>query len=274
MQWSARTIYHLTYGEEQYGLLGKTGWPHRCKVVATFHQPPEILSGAFRNHDALRRLDGAIAVASNQLDLLHELVGPDRVLQIPHGVETGYWKPDPAPRPPSARRTVLSVGHWLRDLDTLETVVRDLQGTLGENLEFVAVTSAEHADRLKRWPGTRVLTGISEAALRQWYRIADVTLLPLSDGTVNNAMLESMACGTPVVVTNLGAVRDLSPDGLGLVTVPAHDASAMTQAALSVLEDPDSEQRARSARRHAEKLDWSRVARDLLDAYCRIAAGP
>jgi glycosyltransferase involved in cell wall biosynthesis len=87
-------------------------------------------------------------------------------------------------------------------------------------------------------------------------------------------MLESMACGTPVVVTNLGAVRDLSPDGLGLVTVPAHDASAMTQAALSVLEDPDSEQRARSARRHAEKLDWSRVARDLLDAYCRIAAGP
>ncbi len=273
MRWSRRTVYHLTAAEDQFGLLAKFGWPDRRKVIGTFHQPPSVFWALFRDHEPFRRLDAAIALASNQLDMLHEFCEPDRIFLVPHGVDTDYWSPGCCRRPEDGKRTVLSVGKHLRDWDTLETVVRDLRRALGGGLDVVAVTSAEHAGRVATWPGVRVLTGISDTALREWYRVADVTLLPLIDGTANNALLESLACGTPVVATNVGTMRDLTPDGLGLVAVPGTDAPAMTAAALSILEGSDYDVRARSARRYAEPLDWSIVSQDLLRVYSRVGGG-
>jgi len=269
MRWSPRSVYHLTYAEDQFGLLGQFGWPDRCKVIATFHQPPSQLPRFFTSEEPLRGLDGAIAVASNQVEALGALVGPDRVFLVPHGVDVGFWSPSANGSPRSRRCTVLSVGHWLRDFNTMREVVQALRARYGSALDVVIVTSSEHARRLAGWPGVRILVGVSEAELRGWYRAADVVVLPLLDATVNNAMLESLACGTPVVATGVGAISDLA-DGAGVIPVAPGDPDAMTRAVVAILGDPDYKARSHFARAAAERLDWPRVARDLMDVYRRV----
>jgi glycosyltransferase involved in cell wall biosynthesis len=267
MLWSTRTVYHLTCVEEHYGILGRVGWPRRCKVVATFHQSPDRLWSFFKSDRYLRRLDGAIAVASNQLETLRELVGPERVFLVPHGVDTSYWRPASGQLRRGRNRTILSVGSHLRDFDTMQKVAESLRERWREALDLVIVTSARHAGRLASWPGVQVRVGIDESELRNRYRSADVTLIPLRDGTVNNAMLESLACGTPVVMSDVGAARDLPDDGGALVTVPTGDPEAMTRAVVSILEGSRQEDRSIRARRLGESLDWSNVARELIDVY-------
>lgn len=54
------------------------------------------------------------------------------------------------------------------------------------------------------------------SALPDWYRSADLTVLPsLSEGTPN-VLLESLACGTPFVASDVGSIR-------GLTSAPERD---------------------------------------------------
>ena len=53
-----------------------------------------------------------------------------------------------------------------------------------------------------------------------------------------NTVIESMACGTPVVCTNIGGVRDFAIDGVSALVVPREDPQAMANAALRLLDDP------------------------------------
>lgn len=274
MRWSSRTLYHLSYAEDQLGLLVALGWPSQRKVVATFHLPPSLIRSIFQRDQFARWLDGAIAVASNQVEVLSDLVGPERVFLIPHGVDTTYWMPGEGTAHSDKGHTILSVGAHRRDFEAMEKTVSAVRDAYEGALEVVIVTAREHADRVTSWSGIRVLTDISEPELRELYRSAAVTFVPLVEGTVNNAMLESLACGTPVVASDLGAVRDLSPDGAGVVATAPGDPGAMADAILAILRDPRKEARSQSARRQAEGLEWATIAAELATVYRRVLDGP
>ena len=79
--------------------------------------------------------------------------------------------------------------------------------------------------------------------------------------------LEALACGTPVVATDLPALREVLGDQAELV--PPGDAAAMADALARVLGDPGGEP-ARAARRaHAAAFTWAACARATLSAYRR-----
>lgn len=87
---------------------------------------------------------------------------------------------------------------------------------------------------------------------------------------------EAMACGTPVIAANIGALSENVPLGCGILCQP-RDPAAMA-AACRALFDRDIAASGRYARRHVEKhFNWDKVILDLKAHYqslCSLDAPP
>jgi glycosyltransferase involved in cell wall biosynthesis len=85
------------------------------------------------------------------------------------------------------------------------------------------------------------------------YRACDVTVLTSHHEGTPNVVLESMACGVPVVVTAVADNAMLVPEGVAGFVVPPGDAAAMAERVLALLAD-EGRRRAmgEAARRHVE----------------------
>ena len=70
------------------------------------------------------------------------------------------------------------------------------------------------------------------------YSAADLYVIPTLDDNLPNTVMESMACGTPVVGFDVGGVPDMVRNGVTGFVVPKGDATALRQAILHVRDNP------------------------------------
>nr|WP_295374381.1 glycosyltransferase [uncultured Sphingosinicella sp.] len=109
--------------------------------------------------------------------------------------------------------------------------------------------------------GTRVrfLGSRPHEALPALLAAADVMVLPSSSEGLANVWVEALACGTPIVITDVGGAREVldEPTGGRLV---ARDPDAIAVAVRSLLNNPPSQD---SVRRLAERFSWDKNAREL-----------
>ena len=77
---------------------------------------------------------------------------------------------------------------------------------------------------------------VAHPHLPDWYRAADLLVLPSRSEGVPNVLLEAMATGLPFVASDVGSIRDLLPHGPSRVTAEG-DVPALTAAIAAVLGD-------------------------------------
>jgi glycosyltransferase involved in cell wall biosynthesis len=244
---------------------------HRPRFVATFHQPPEVLRSLI-NVRALAQFDGVIALCRSQRDFLAEYVAAEKLFTIPHGVDLDYFRPPRGDEfvAPDGKFHLLLVGHWLRDLDAAFAAVDRLEAR-GLHFELTIVSPEFPARR--RSPHVRLLTGLPDDKLREVYWATDLLLMPLRDATANNAILEAMACGRPVISTAVGGVAEAVGCEAGIL-VPPGDPLALAEAVLRLAGDPTRRaEMGRAARRQAEKFGWPAIAEQHDIAYRQILDG-
>ena len=265
---SREAVVHFLYGDDEYFSTGF--WPRRGRVVATFHQPPASFADSGPSRRSIQRLDDVVVVGSNQLDYFSEMLGGEAVHHVPHGVDVDFFSPAAnGHETPRSQGVCLFVGQWLRDAETLSRVVRDLRSTR-PSVKVRAVTTDAVRSVIGDTPNVTYLHGLDDDELRREYRAADVLLMPLKDCTANCAVVEALACGLPVVATDVGGIRDYVDDSCG-VLVPPRDAAAMTEAALALLDDEtDRIALAEGARQRGLELDWRLIVRRLTQVYSRI----
>jgi glycosyltransferase involved in cell wall biosynthesis len=90
------------------------------------------------------------------------------------------------------------------------------------------------------------------------------------------ALIEAMACGTPAICSDAGAMPEVVEDGSTGWVVPQNDPAAL-RSRINQLLGNESEWKAMSeqAAAHArEKFTWQRVAERCLEAYRRLAHTP
>ncbi len=105
-------------------------------------------------------------------------------------------------------------------------------------------------------------------------RAVDILVLPSEAEGMSNAMLEAMACGVPVVATDVGGVREvLGSDGKAGVVVPAGSSAALAEAITALATSPGLRREIGAAARARieERHDMRRVAAQYLSLYEEMA---
>lgn len=87
-------------------------------------------------------------------------------------------------------------------------------------------------------PPSALFTG-TVADTARWYRAADLVVLPSRWEGMALSPLEAMACGRPVVLTDVDGARESLPPGhAGACLVPPEDPAALAAAVVALLRDP------------------------------------
>ncbi|HEV7205879.1 MAG TPA: D-inositol-3-phosphate glycosyltransferase [Jatrophihabitans sp.] len=101
-----------------------------------------------------------------------------------------------------------------------------------------------------------------------YYRAADITVVPSYNESFGLVALESQACGTPVVAAAVGGLTTAVADDVSGVLVDGHDPQLWAKVLADLLRTPAYLARlAGGARAHAERFSWDRTADGLLGAY-------
>ena len=193
------------------------------------------------------------------------LLGRFDVRRIANGVDLELFRP--RERPTRDKPVVLFASAWLDDRRKGAAVLRDALDRLGD-LDFELVTAGERA------PFGRPLGRLDAQAMARAYAEADVFVLPTLAENLPNTIVESLACGTPVVSFDVGgvgdAVRHLETGWLA----PAGDAAALAEGLRALLGDRELRERlGRNGRALAER-EWDRrlEARRFAELYEELIA--
>ncbi len=108
--------------------------------------------------------------------------------------------------------------------------------------------------------------------LADYYRAADITVVPSHNESFGLVALESQACGTPVVAARVGGLVTAVADGWSGMLVDGHRAPDYADAIMKALGDRAA--LSRGAVEHASNFSWDRTTGLLLDAYTDAMTSP
>ncbi len=255
-------------------------------VIGTCHSNVPLLAasvaGAWARQAAARylrhvyaRMDLVLAPSRWMARQLRE-AGVDRVVLQPLGVDCSAFHPQRIDRRLRERLNLASEARLLvyagrfapeKHLDVLVGAVEKL----GPPYVLVVVGAGPAAP--PAGPRVRVLPyQRSEMLLARVLAAADVFVHAGNQETFGLALLEAMACGTPVVARAAAGLAELlSPDAaVGVADGPSGTATAFAEAVRS-LEDRDVGAMRAAARRHALHYDANRIFARLFSRYAVIS---
>ena len=200
---------------------------------------------------------------------------------IPNGVDTEVFRPrDPRVARevlgvPLDARVVLFVAEWMyRPAKGFAILAAVLQGMSNvSNLMLVSVGTGRPATDVGV-PHLKVPAIRSERLLSFVYSAADLLVIPSLQENFPFVVLEAMACGVPVVGSDVGGIAEQVRPGVNGFLVPARDPAALREAILRLLKDPtlhtEMSNRARSS--VLERYTLTRQTQSYIELYTAILA--
>lgn len=204
--------------------------------------------------ETLRSADRVLTVGAPLRDRVVALGVPaDQVGSFQRGVDSSrFFAGDPAAARqrlalPGDRHLVLWVGRMVpvKGLDVLLEAWPKVTARSGRPI-LLLIGEGEERERLAARAGklgveVRFIGIVPHEALPDWYRAADVLVLPSRSEGIPNVLLEGLACGTPFVASEVGGVAELlEPRSRA---VPASDVDALATALSAALVEPPMQRR-------------------------------
>jgi len=266
---------------------------HDCTFVThpEFHLPANIEHCLRGTRLAIERADALIAVSeSTRRDLIERMGAPaDRIVVTREAADPGLARVTDAARLAAVRRRYELPERFILFLGAMEprkNVLRLIEAfaTLRPALrrETVLVVAGAHGwlnDSVRervgklglaesvRFPG--YIAGDDVAAL---YSLATVFAYPSMWEGFGLPVLEAMACGTPVLTSDVSALPEVAGDAALLVSPT--DVEAIADGLTRLLDDAAlrADLAARGLRR-AAAFSWERCARETLAVYTSVVRG-
>lgn len=262
-----QSLYHVIYGDMDLWLLPTVAPALGNKCVATFHEPVPTLEWLDINR-IIRKLDAAILVSESQRRHFLGLLPAERIYIVPHGIDAEFFKP----RADDHREPIcITVGGHLRDFETFGKAIKLVRSAM-PGTRFIAIGARRaggNHDRLES-DDVEYIDDVSDRELRDLYASSLLAIFPFRDTTANNAVLEAMACGLPIVATDVGGIREYVPEAAGLFCTPG-DPASMAAAILKLLQDfPRVRTMAKAARARAVEHDYRIAGQKMAAVYDEV----
>jgi len=287
------------------GMLSET-W--NAPIVHMFHTLGEMKNriaqsesekeGAYRldgERQVLKRADKIIAATLAELAQLQWLykAEPRKITIVPPGVDTCHFYPIPADEAreyigiPKDDRLILFVGRIepLKGVDTLIRAVACLRVQEMEKPAYLAIIGGDPNASPEEMTAemTRLQSLCDDLCMKHlvvflgkrgqdtlpyYYSAAEVLVMPSHYESFGMVALEAMACGTPVIASQVGGLAFLVQDGVTGFHVPDGDHDALCEKLTQLIGDHDlRRQMGENAHRYACEYAWGTIAGRIITVY-------
>lgn len=253
-----------------------------CPLVGTFHTYFDKSYGYQLGKKYFQRrldmLDVAVAVSHSTTIALERYFEADWKI-IPNGIDIDLFNPD-APPPPEIRKDVPAI-LFLGRFDPrngLTTLIESFKRVRGKNREaqLVVVGDGPLRQHYYRAAGNDpdiTFVGSVLDARPSYYAHSAMYACPTTKASFGITLLESMACETPVICSDILGFRDVVKHGREALMVPCGDHDALADAMVQLLDDETLRVRlGKVGRREAEQYGWPRVTENVLGLYDDVLA--
>ena len=299
---------HYDLVHSHYWLSGQPGWIAKQRwgvpLMASMHTLAKVKNSLLATGDcpepAARVLgeeqvvESADRLIANTAEEARELVSlydadPARVATVNPGVDLSVFRPRAGARArlgvPADALVLLFVGR-IQPLKAPDVLLRAAAQMIADDpglrsrlvVAVVGGPSGSARSRPEELQNLAAALGIADvvrfeppcpqAELAEWYRAADITVVPSHNESFGLVAVESQACGTPVVAAAVGGLRTAVRDGESGVLVEGHDPSDYAAVLRRLAAAPALRDRmGAEAVRHARDFGWSGTVDRLLEAY-------
>ena len=219
---------------------------------------------------------GAVAKSST-------LLQDAALMSIPNPIDTAAFKPLEATARQQVREALgirpgkaallfvaMKISETRKGFDYLQKALHALKSrhpTLDFDILVLGKAEAGMAESLP-YP-TRLLGLLSDPkTIANAYGAADLFVIPSLEDNLPNTVMESLACGTPVVGFNTGGIPEMVEDGIQGLIAPQGDARALEKAIFTILTQGNPENMRQAARLKVEThYSEAVVAKRYMDLY-------
>jgi len=251
-----------------------------CPVVGTFHtyfdksMGYRLFNTAFQKR--LDMLSAAICVShSTTVALERYFSAPWQI--IPNGIDTDVFHPSVS-APPAIRKDVPSI-LFLGRFDPrngLTTLIESFRKVKGRRRQAQLVVVGDGPLRehyYKQANGDKDITFVG-AVLEgrpSYYAHSSIYACPTTKASFGITLLESMACETPIVCSDILGFQDVVVNGREALMHPCGDRDALADALVQLLDDEGLRiQLGTTGRYESMKYSWPRVTSQVLDVYHNV----
>lgn len=186
---------------------------------------------------------------------------------IYNGIDTEKFKPN-LDKKANTKIKIISVGrlHEIKNYDNLIKSIKDLP-----NSELTLIGEGRQEQELKKLAkelnlNVNFVGRKSQEEIVCYLQNADIFVLPSLHEGMSNSILEAMACGLPIIATNVGGSKELVQEN-GFI-IEKESVSAIIEALQKYEKKPELIRiHAQKSREKALSMTWENIAKQSIDVY-------
>jgi glycosyltransferase involved in cell wall biosynthesis len=215
-----------------------------------------------------------ICLTNNDAAIVAELVGGyDKISVIPNGVDVNFFKPSKQ----KVKGLIVWVGRFVPEkglvylLEAMRDIVKDVP--LAKLLLVGDGIMMSDLKRLSRQLGlashVEFLGAVGRATVAEILSKASVFAFPSMREGLPFSVLEAMACGVPIVGSDISGVNDIVVDGASGLLVQPRNSRSLAKAIISLLKDDERRKIMSETERKitVNNYSWSSVIQKISDVY-------
>lgn len=206
----------------------------------------------------------------------------EKIDVIPFGVDTEYFRPTDVYNDENIIQ-ILSVGYLIERKGfeyLIKAMVEVLKQHINARLTIIGTGPLENELRnlineLELNNEIEIIKNVSNEELLYMYNSSDLFVLPSIVDSQGNTeglgivLLEAMACGLPVIGSEVGGIPDIIANGKTGLLIPQKNCYKLSEAIINIIENEKLRNNLISAghERIKELFSWNVVAKNYLDIY-------